>query len=148
MADSSQYMPFGAIRNAHAEDGQVCSLCGERPAYESHYGPELGLCCACAEAAANLWWKAHSGEFLTWEDGTARRRPAEKPVPQSLKWKVLREAGFACQACGATDAPMHVDHIVPRARGGGNEPENLQALCQKCNIRKGDKTLDEWRRAQ
>jgi 5-methylcytosine-specific restriction endonuclease McrA len=33
----------------------------------------------------------------------------------------------------------HVDHIVPRAKGGEGEPDNGQVLCRECNIKKGDK---------
>jgi hypothetical protein len=31
-----------------------------------------------------------------------------------------------------------VDHIVPQASSGGDEPENLALCCKSCNIRKGD----------
>ena len=33
----------------------------------------------------------------------------------------------------------HVDHIKPLIRGGSNDRRNLQALCPKCNGRKGAK---------
>jgi hypothetical protein len=33
----------------------------------------------------------------------------------------------------------HVDHIVPRAKGGEGEPDNGQVLCRDCNIKKSDK---------
>jgi len=29
---------------------------------------------------------------------------------------------------------MHIDHIIPLAAGGDNEPDNLQALCKKCHF--------------
>lgn len=38
----------------------------------------------------------------------------------------------------------HVDHITPLARGGSNGPENIQILCPRCNVRKRDKTHDEF----
>ncbi len=31
------------------------------------------------------------------------------------------------------------DHIRPRAKGGGDEPENLQLAHAACNKRKGDR---------
>jgi hypothetical protein len=33
----------------------------------------------------------------------------------------------------------HVDHVIPRAKGGTNDPENGQVMCRECNIKKGDK---------
>lgn len=33
----------------------------------------------------------------------------------------------------------HIDHITPIARGGTNDPTNLQLLCPDCNRRKGAK---------
>ncbi len=36
---------------------------------------------------------------------------------------------------------LEVDHIIPFAYGGGNEPANLQLLCRSCNATKGS-TVD------
>ena len=136
MSRSGQYTPSGVILNTEHCGNQPCALCGERSAYESHYGDEMGLCSGCAERAANLYWKAHSGEFLTWVNDRTPR-PSKQNVSAKVKWQVLRHHAFTCNHCGAQDRPMHVDHITPRARGGGNEIENLQALCDRCNMRKG-----------
>lgn len=50
-----------------------------------------------------------------------------------------------CVYCGVdlTDG-YHVDHIMPLVLGGPNWPDNLQCLCQTCNLRKGGKHPDEW----
>lgn len=55
-------------------------------------------------------------------------------------WRVRRDQilardGFRCHWCGgrATTA----DHVVPRALGGSDKPENLVAACTSCNCRRG-----------
>lgn len=50
---------------------------------------------------------------------------------------VLRDGGF-CVKCGSVQQ-LTVDHIVPLARGGGNELDNLQILCKSCNSSKRDR---------
>ena len=44
-----------------------------------------------------------------------------------------------CFYCGKHVAweTKHIDHYVPRARGGGDEPENLRLSCRGCNLAKG-----------
>ena len=55
--------------------------------------------------------------------------------------RVLARDNHTCQLCGATDVPMHVDHIVPRVAGGTSDMDNLQALCVPCNLAKGSKSV-------
>lgn len=43
-----------------------------------------------------------------------------------------------CVSCGSKDK-LHLDHIIPIAKGGKNKLENIQILCGKCNITKGDR---------
>jgi hypothetical protein len=53
---------------------------------------------------------------------------------------VLRDQ--RCVQCGRTPAEdhvkLHVDHKIPQAWGGTNDPDNLQALCSECNEGKKD----------
>ena len=43
-----------------------------------------------------------------------------------------------CNWPGCREVWTQVDHITPRIAGGGDEPENLQGLCQAHNAQKGD----------
>jgi len=60
-------------------------------------------------------------------------------VTPRLRILILERDNYTCQYCG-TQAPyvkLHVDHIIPRARGGSDATSNLITACQLCNIGKG-----------
>lgn len=74
------------------------------------------------------------------KNGTPPRR-----TPRHPNWRqraiVLMRDGAACRLCGASPssgARLHIDHIVPWNRGGETVIENLQVLCERCNIGKSD----------
>jgi diadenosine tetraphosphate (Ap4A) HIT family hydrolase len=69
------------------------------------------------------------------------------PVPDSLYYRVLKESDGRCALCGATkkERPLQVDHIKPRSKGGKTEYDNLQVLCSKCNLSKGNKDDTDFR---
>ena len=50
-----------------------------------------------------------------------------------------------CQYCGKhfSTAELSIDHVLPRAQGGGDSWENLVCACIKCNARKGGRTPEE-----
>ena len=35
---------------------------------------------------------------------------------------------------------VHIDHIIPRSKGGPNHSDNFQALCSYCNVKAGNRT--------
>jgi hypothetical protein len=49
-----------------------------------------------------------------------------------------------CAYCGDTGGPFHLDHVVPRSRGGQDHPRNIVRACQACNLAKGDRLPSEW----
>jgi hypothetical protein len=60
----------------------------------------------------------------------------------SLRYEILMRDKKTCQICGANSkdgAILHVDHILPVAKGGKTVAENLRTLCERCNLGKKDK---------
>jgi len=57
-----------------------------------------------------------------------------------VKEAVFDRDGGTCVQCGSNHK-THFDHIIPRSWGGADTEENLQILCQSCNLRKGNRHL-------
>jgi len=55
---------------------------------------------------------------------------------------VMRRDSFECQYCGKK-SDLTIDHILPRSRGGKDTWENLTTACEKCNVKKGNRTPKE-----
>ena len=55
---------------------------------------------------------------------------------------IYKRDNYECQYCG-TKKNLTIDHIIPRSRGGNNSWENLVACCVSCNLKKGNKPLNE-----
>ena len=85
-------------------------------------------------------------------------RPLPIPVPVSStsppvidpaikSWKKTRadtlKGNPNCAWCGLpaerNGRPGHGDHIVPRSKGGGDEPDNVQPACEHCNTSRGNR---------
>lgn len=49
-----------------------------------------------------------------------------------------------CAYCDATNTPLQIEHIIPRARGGTNRVSNLTLACEPCNRAKGTQTAAEF----
>ena len=69
-------------------------------------------------------------------------------VPKSVQRKISRRALFArdgwrCQYCGTESGKLTLDHVVPRSRGGESSWENVVTSCAPCNLRKGNRMLEE-----
>lgn len=70
-----------------------------------------------------------------------------KVPPRAVKFNrrniYLRDE-FQCQYCGVKPPKeeLTIDHIIPRSRGGKSEWDNVVLACQKCNSKKGSKSLE------
>ena len=67
-------------------------------------------------------------------DVRQKREPREKP--SNALWKAIKEKyDHRCASCGGSEpeAKLSPDHKIPRSRGGSNDLENWQPLCEQCN---------------
>ncbi len=63
----------------------------------------------------------------------ARTNPYTTPTWRQLSFAVVRRDG-ACVECGSTFM-LAAHHVMPRAEGGPDTPENLETLCASCHAR-------------
>lgn len=65
-------------------------------------------------------------------------------ISRRLRYEILRRDGHTCRYCGATppDVKLTVDHVVPVALGGTDEPTNLVSACAECNAGKASSSPD------
>lgn len=61
-------------------------------------------------------------------------------VSNKMRFSIYERDRYRCRKCGVSDryAQLEIDHIIPIAKGGKSTYENLQTLCHKCNVQKGD----------
>lgn len=65
-------------------------------------------------------------------------------VSKRLRYEILRRDNNTCRYCGqsAPDVKLTVDHVVPTALGGSDDPANLVAACKDCNAGKSASAPD------
>jgi HNH endonuclease/Homing endonuclease associated repeat len=109
-------------------------------------------------------WRRSLKAFVDWANSEASSEPAPassqptaevtptahksrteadcREVRPGLRFKVFMRDRFRCLACGRSPAThlnieLHADHIRSVADGGKTTLENLQTLCEDCNLGKG-----------
>lgn len=86
----------------------------------------------CAELCSGTYCEKHARPKRQWT-----RRPDTRPSANArgydYDWRKTRAAFLKahpwCMADECTEKATDVDHIMPRAKGGTDEWDNLQALC-------------------
>lgn len=91
----------------------------------------------------------------------AKNFEKDPTVNASIRYEVLKAANGKCALCGISSRlrPLDVDHIVPKSKANKygkvvkdnvaiyqHSPENLQALCFKCNRAKRDNDNTDFRK--
>ena len=107
-------------------------------------------------AGGVLYWSVRS--FFSFLPRRAVEPETADRFYRTYAWRKLRvevlEANrerngmLACECCGMINGGrFHVDHIYPRSTHPelALDPENLQVLCDDCNIGKGTAYTTNWR---
>jgi HNH endonuclease/Homing endonuclease associated repeat len=138
---------------------------GRQPHYKQMLAEPSTISPKCYVRRWGTWRKALKA-FVEWsssQDGVdesqeiapVRQEPLSKPklrsfiasencreVRPGLRFRVFQRDRFRCVSCGKSPATnlsveLHADHILAVALGGKTVLENLQTLCNKCNLGKG-----------
>ena len=77
-------------------------------------------------------------------------RTKRRTIPLAVRRMIIDRQGGLCMYCGVDLMRLnrnqrHIDHMDPVERGGPDVEENMQALCGRCNSRKGVQTDGEFR---
>lgn len=150
----------------------VRSGCGEVfPVSEFHKDSTTkdGLnarCKSCNSAIAKRWYddnpdrtrerRESRREWGLLHTGAYRARQAGNEAdsfgwPDLLEyWSSIGVSYDRCHLCGEIGEyggrdGLHIDHVIPIARGGAHAMDNLRPACATCNHMKNRSTLDEYR---
>lgn len=66
------------------------------------------------------------------------------PLTKRIRFEILKRDNHTCRYCGASapEATLTVDHVLPLALGGTDQPNNLVAACKDCNAGKSSTDPD------
>lgn len=108
----------GKVLNKHGivqRDGDAYRLTVDTPSLSSDERDELVR--LCDEAIVTYLEKRGTAVY-------DHLRAALGYLSGSLRYEVLKRAGFRCELCGvsANERAIEVDHILPRKHGGGGRP--------------------------
>jgi hypothetical protein len=103
------------------------------------------------ERYSRYWkqWAAENTEVLA--EVYRMRRARQWANPDSIgvsvwEWrKILNRSQGCCFYCGVKADVIHMDHVVPLAKGGRHAPANVVVSCGRCNVRKHAMFLSVWR---
>lgn len=97
-------------------------------------------------------WKREKDDLLSLAEfergklGFTSKRLETRPTASRHLPRLLERDGYWCGICDSgieEGESIHVDHIVPRSRGGSDEIPNLQLAHKRCNIWKGTRLQSE-----
>ena len=100
----------------------------------------LGFLTAIALVAAYYYRRKYREEHRCYQNmirppmpkSTKSEAQTERERWLEIRSQILLRDHFRCQECGYFKH-LEVHHIVPKSKGGGDNPENLVTLCTRCH---------------
>ena len=81
---------------------------------------------------------------MTRKEWNKRPRRSSSFIRRSTRFAIYARDKFDCVYCRQVFPPpldgegLCLDHVIPRSKGGGNDPSNLVTACLSCNCKKQD----------
>ena len=84
---------------------------------------------------------------MAWSTRSRHERGYDSKWSQVRLVALRRDRGLCvpCLSDGKVTVATEVDHVLPKARGGADDPKNLQSICRACH--KAKTLRDEGRKA-
>ena len=133
-----------------------CNMCLGRAFFHRASSRANGLywrCKACQSAYAAAYLRTPAGRAMK-RGASQRRRARERGLPTDgtgpRDWAAWAEEqdDFQCHLCGGDlteDDEIHWDHLDPISTGTtGTVLYNMHAAHARCNLMRGNRSLDEW----
>jgi hypothetical protein len=128
------YAPGASLKSDFAYTCDCCEIDDGRPTLRWEPLPRRrGHFCLCYQCLTKLNYQYNIEPYLMEPPVQVNRII----IPEKLRNEIYERDGYRCVKCGNTDN-LQVDHIVPFSKGGKTEKSNLQTLCKKCNVEKGN----------
>lgn len=88
--------------------------------------------------------ETHRRKWINVGNKKTKRKKGRTPFTKSIRHEVFKRDNYKCVECGATKEKrcLHIDHIIPISRGGTDELDNLQTLCDGCNLAKKNRIIN------
>lgn len=86
-------------------------------------------------------WKFTNDDVKKYIDDSNSAKSQRLKMTKELRHEILDQYNYTCIQCGfkSEGQGLQIDHIIPVSKGGKTVRENLQVLCDKCNLSKGAK---------
>jgi hypothetical protein len=125
---------------------------GRQPRFRELACPPSAISFGPYQRRFKSWMKALE-QFVAYANAQEARIPPPVTVVDGhktgrdpslrLRFRVMKRDNFSCRACGASPAlkpglSLHVDHVKAWSLYGETIEENLQTLCEACNLGKSN----------